>query len=191
MQKGSAPIFVLIGVFILAGLAAAFYFGKNYFKTSAPTATNSAAIKQTSISDKTTLKIPELGIQFTSSKELDDIVYKNEDGGGTVRFSSKELIEAESKVNKGINYCTAEHGPLITIAKISRLEAAAIKDYDFLARLTGETKTDPPTAKDFGDYFIYYVTPQATCSENSNVVSLQSKKTSLLETIFPSMELIK
>ena len=65
-RRGSAPIFALIAVLFVAGIAAAFYFGQNYSKTSTPTATDSATTNTTSdeTKDWKTYKNTKVGFEF-------------------------------------------------------------------------------------------------------------------------------
>ena len=152
----------------------------------------------------TYLQIPELNIKITLSDEIKDLTYspKTNNGKTSVYFSTNSLANAgEKEKTNGVNYCAADKAPLGSFSKIYKADLTEDPNQPWWNRLsslrdvTKET-TDksgvkrPILAKEFSDFFIFYTTPQSTCSNNASISNLQSSSIKAIEKTIPTIELI-
>lgn len=139
--------------------------------------------------------IPELGVKIRLPEGLRSLVYYPEEirGHKYIRLSTAELT------NLG-EYCVASQSPLGVMGRTEFTElkddvgdphawvidAELMEKYSNLSQEIGFTQ--PPYVKRLDSFYIYFEGPQATCSEDESVQSVQSSQTKLIPSIIQTIE---
>jgi hypothetical protein len=118
-------------------------------------------------------KVKELGIEFQIPADLKDLVYTITNSNGVIaaNFSTTSLTSLDQA--NGGSYCNSTNAGLGIISKSSQL---------------GHDLSD---SKQIGSYYYIWNHPQATCSQNNDVINLQTKQSAELGQAFKTIELIK
>lgn len=186
--------FILLGILVLFFVFiipfTAFQLGKKSSKpvqntqtiVSTPTPTLTPKPTTGSLTENS-FQIPELGIKMTLPESLKDLTYTYDLKVGAAYFTTKTLEARDS-------YCSSKYGSIGSIGKILKSEAAKNEDGpESLNYLEEAAKSIPSSAKDFGTYFINYSSPQATCSDDKSVQTMQTSQISALKQAFSTVEL--
>jgi hypothetical protein len=118
-------------------------------------------------------KVRELGIEFQIPADLTDLTYAATTTNGitSVSFSTLSLTNLD-KANGG-SYCNSTNAGLGIISKSSQL---------------GHDLSD---SKQIGNYYYTWNHPQGTCSQNNDVINLQTKQSAELGNAFKSIQLMQ
>lgn len=162
-------IAVVLGAVGLVGYRA--YQAKNQPQTTEATQpANSPAFKEQAQTNPNEgyFVVKELGIRLKVSDKIKDLVYVlDKQDPQAASFSTKSLAATSE-------YCSAERSPIGLIAKDAK----------------------PPDGlkegiKQFGGSYVYYLPPQATCSDSKEVQDLQASQIAELQKAFQTVELAK
>jgi hypothetical protein len=117
-------------------------------------------------------EVKELGVELQIPTDLKDLVYTMTSSNGVVgaNFSTTSLTNLDTA--NGGSYCNVANGGLGTINKSSQL-GHGMSDY-----------------KQIGNYYYIWNHPQATCSQNNDVINLQTKQSAELGQAFKTIGLI-
>jgi hypothetical protein len=137
--------------------------------TPVPSVINSPSVSPV-ITDNT-FKVRELGIEFQIPADLKDLTYAvtNSNGVISASFSTTSLTNLDKA--SGGSYCNSTNAGLGIISKSSQL------GHDF------------SDSKQIGSYYYIWNHPQATCSQNTEVINLQTKQSTELGNAFKSIQL--
>ncbi len=170
-----------IALAIVILLAAAYLFYVQYGPTPA-TDTTPATTSTTVAKPTTTLKIPEFGIQLALPAAISDAYYATAKGAFNdtiyANFSTHSLASA------GGQYCTAD-----TTAG-APLGSVAVTSTQPLANPTVENSPGA-FVKQVGTKYIYYVGPQAACSDDKTVQAKASTDIAALQEALKTAALIQ
>jgi hypothetical protein len=172
-ERGAVPILVIVLALVLvAAVGLAVYNVSNSSKNaqtvnSTNTSPSSASSPGTGASSAPTptpsnvFIVKELGIQFTITTDIKDLVYSMTDLGGTkaADFSTTSLINAGQS-------CATDQ-PRALLGRVY---------------LSSETNVNAEKVKQLGNQYLYYAHPQAACSNSSSVSALTTSFKNALKT---------
>jgi hypothetical protein len=119
-------------------------------------------------SSSTTFKVPELGLQFTTSSDISDLSYYYDSSLGYARFSTKSLASA------GGATCVASAtngGPIGSITLSTTAPSST----------SGSDSSLGTYVKQVGSKYLYDQAPQAVCSTSSSNQTLETNQESSLK----------
>ncbi len=113
------------------------------------------------------LAIKEWGVEFEKPAGMDDLVYAqinipisaDDATASSISFSTQQLMNFDSS-------CAPEAIPIGSLGRVSNLSEFGDRGV--------------PTNVHVGDYYYFFVTPQATCSDNQQVQALETQQMSAL-----------
>jgi hypothetical protein len=113
------------------------------------------------------LVIKEWGVQFEKPANMDDLQYEiSKNDRDTVFFITQKLINLDKST--GGKYCTVSQGPIGALSRVQNFDSYK-QDGRYI-----------PTSIQIGNYFYFFTGPQATCSDNKQVQTLESEQISSL-----------
>ncbi len=180
-ERGALPILVALLVVALVAVVgfAVYNFSRSNQKAAqtvnaSPSPTGSPAASATPTPSPTgkVFTVKELGIQFTITDDIKDLVYSVSVGGDgkSAAFSTASLVAAGGK------YCAAD--------KDAPLGAVSI---DSAANAPGGSGK----VKQLGSQYLYFTPPQAPCSDSASFQNLSSKQRASFQTALDSAQLVQ
>ncbi len=121
----------------------------------------------TDTSNSSYFEISEWGVEFPAPVGT-TYVYAMDPGNSIAKFSTSSL--------ESHDYCTADQSAIGTISRYSSPPT------------TGPLSSQTPIA--IGDWYYYYQSPQATCSDDATITSQQTAAISMLRTNFSNLKSI-
>lgn len=115
------------------------------------------------------LIIKEWGIKFEKPAGMEDLKYLlkfNTASDGAVYFSTQKLLDLDKNFNAGKTSCDVDQAPIGALGRTKNLP--------------GPNDRQIPTNTKIGAYYYWFDGSQAACSENKQVVELETKQTSSL-----------
>ena len=118
--------------------------------------------------------IGEWNVEFTKPAGMDDLRYVMlGTEGNTAAFDTGQLVNLDNAT--GGKYCVADEDPIGALARTHTLSSF---DGQYI-----------PTNVHVGNYYYWFNTPQAVCSDNKEVGTLESEQASELEaTVLKTLE---
>lgn len=176
--RGLAPLIIII---VLAALVAA---GGCLYLAHTGTVPGFRLLQtatSTPSSEEEWMYIKEWGIDVKKPDGMKDLVYGiDPDFSNGAGFSTTALVSvarAEDRPVQGIYWCDADQGPIGGLFRTTNLQD--LKSFE------------QTTAVKIGNYYYTFETPQATCSEKSHIIDLQTKETHLLTEWFAQGGMIR
>lgn len=164
------PVLIIIIALLALGGGAYFYL-KNSETNSAHTSTANNSEGNTQTLDY--FEIRELGIKLKLSQDIKDLTYIISPDNNKVALFSTKSLKLTAR-----NYCAASYGPLGIISidqqNLSVRGELPAKESDTFRNINGQ--------------WVYYVHPQATCSDNKESQDLAIRQISALQDAFKTVE---
>lgn len=116
------------------------------------------------------LIIKEWGVEFQKPTGMDDLKYLlsyNTTVNGAVDFSTKQLVDLDKSFNTGKAYCDVDQAPIGSLGRTKNLP--------------GPNDKQISTNLKIGDYYYWFDGSQAACSDNKQVVELETKQMAALK----------
>jgi cell division protein FtsB len=127
---------------------------------------------------KTVYEITELNLKFTTDEALENLIHDYDSASESASFSTRELSEFGDAC--GIT------GQPLGIIVFTNNAPLRTSDPNY-----SPVRSESAVLKKIGSKYLYYLTPQATCSDDKTAQDLQTSQLKRIKDVLKTAELIK